>query len=154
MITDWRDVYYFTGVILDRAYPRALVVEPGGKTTLVVEGEYPEALADQHLEEMTKAGVSCRVVFDAMKQMQDQIKEGALVHHGGHGTGLRAHTYPRINPYFDDIFEASNVITIEPGVYGEELRGRIRLEYNYLVTEEGVERLNEFPISIPGGSSF
>ena len=100
-------------------------------------------------EQMVRPNLSSRKVFEAMKEMQDKVKSGALCHHGGHGTGLRLHTYPRINPHFDDTFEAGNVITIEPGVYGEELRGGIRLESNYWVSQEGVERLNQFPISIP-----
>lgn len=100
-------------------------------------------------EAVVRPGVSCRQVFESMKQMQDEIKPGALFHHGGHGTGLRPHGYPRINPHFDDVFQAGNVITLEPGVYGDDLRGGIRLECNYLVTDRGLERLNRFPISIP-----
>lgn len=99
-------------------------------------------------EEMVRPGVSCRKVFRLMQQMQDRIKPGSFLHHGGHGTGLRSHEYPRINPHFNDFFKEGNVITIEPGVYGEELRGGIRLECNYLVLENGVERLNQFPISM------
>jgi Xaa-Pro dipeptidase len=99
-------------------------------------------------EKMVQPGVSCRDVFVAMKELQDRIKPEALIHHGGHGVGLRNHEYPRINPYFDDVFEVNNVLTLEPGVYGQELRGGIRLECNYLLTETGVERLNDFPISI------
>ena len=100
-------------------------------------------------EQMVKPNVSCRRVFEAMKAMQNKIKSDALFHHGGHGTGLRAQSYPRINPHFDDTFEAGNVITIEPGVYGKDLRGGIRLECNYWVTPKGVERLNQFPLSLP-----
>jgi Xaa-Pro aminopeptidase len=100
-------------------------------------------------EEMIRPGVRGREVFHSMKQMQDRIKEGALVHHGGHGIGLRGHGYPRINPHFDDFFAEGNTFTIEPGVYGEELRGGIRLEYNYLLTAKGLERLNHFPVGIP-----
>ncbi len=103
------------------------------------------------VEQMVKPGVACRSVFDVMKEMQEKIKANALIHHGGHGTGLRPHGYPRINPHFDDVFETGNVITIEPGVYGQELRAGIRLEHNYLVTPHGVERLNQFPISVPEG---
>ncbi len=34
VITDWRDVYYFTGVIKEMTYPRALIIDAGGKATL------------------------------------------------------------------------------------------------------------------------
>ncbi len=100
-------------------------------------------------EKAVQPGVSCRSVFELMKEMQEEIQPNALMHHGGHGVGLRNHGYPRINPHFDDVFEAGNIITMEPGVYGEDLQGGIRLEYNYLVTEKGPQRLNQFPISIP-----
>ena len=102
-------------------------------------------------EQMIRPGVRCRQVYDAIHAAQEKIKPKALIHHGGHGTGLRAHTYPRINPKFDDVFEENNVFTIEPGVYGEELGGGIRLEYNYVLTNDGPERLSEFPISCPQG---
>ena len=100
-------------------------------------------------EKRVKPGGSCRSIFELMKEMQEEIRPDALMHHGGHGVGLRNHGYPRINPHFDDVFEAGNIITMEPGVYGEDLGGGVRLEYNYLVTEQGPERLNQFPISIP-----
>jgi Xaa-Pro aminopeptidase len=103
----------------------------------------------QMAEEMIHPGVRCREVFDSMKQMQERIKVDALIHHGGHGIGLRGHGYPRINPHFDDSFAEGNTFTIEPGVYGEELRGGVRLEYNYLLTTKGLERLNHFPVGIP-----
>lgn len=100
-------------------------------------------------EKAVKPGVSCRSVFELMKEMQEEIRPNALFHHGGHGVGLRSHGYPRINPHFDDIFQEGNIITMEPGVYGQDLKGGVRLEYNYLVTESGPHRLNQFPISIP-----
>ena len=49
VLTDWRDVYYFSGVILEKPWPRAFVIEPGGKSAVVVEGEYPHAVADRQL---------------------------------------------------------------------------------------------------------
>ena len=100
-------------------------------------------------EQMIRPGVRCREVYDAINAAQDKVKPNALIHHGGHGTGLRAHSYPRINPKFDDVFEENNVFAIEPGVYGDELGGGIRLEYNYRLTQDGPERLSEFPISCP-----
>ena len=37
------------------------------------------------------------------------------------------------------------VDTSEPGLYGPELRGGIRIENDYLVTSNGVELLSPFP---------
>ena len=67
------------------------------------------------------------------------------VHHLGHGIGLRPHEAPELNPHFDTVLETGDVITMEPGLYSEKLRAGIRLEENYLVTADGLERLTGYP---------
>jgi Xaa-Pro aminopeptidase len=41
-----------------------------------------------------------------------------------------------------------DVFTAEPGLYGEDLRGGIRLEENYVVTATGVEKLTDFGLEL------
>ncbi len=54
-----------------------------------------------------------------------------------------------MNPNWDDVFEVGDVIAVEPAVYAdEELKAGIRLENNYLVTENGVELLSDFPLGL------
>ena len=40
------------------------------------------------------------------------------------------------------------VFTVEPGLYAPELKAGIRLENDYLVTENGVELLSDFPLGL------
>jgi Xaa-Pro aminopeptidase len=40
------------------------------------------------------------------------------------------------------------VFTVEPGLYGEHLGGGMRIENQYLVTEDGVENLTPFPMDL------
>lgn len=91
------------------------------------------------------------------KAMDEQIREHpaladvGLIHHAGHGTGLRAHTEPDLNRDREGILEAGNVVSVEPGAYIPEARGGVRLENTYLITETGAELLSDYPMELVGG---
>jgi len=70
---------------------------------------------------------------------------GSFTHHAGHGVGLDAHEAPRLIPGSDHAFEAGDVFTLEPALYGEALRGGVRIEQLYVLREGGIERLSNFP---------
>jgi Xaa-Pro aminopeptidase len=54
-----------------------------------------------------------------------------------------------LNPRWDDVFAAGDFIAVEPGLYHEQdLRFGIRLEQNYLLTADGVERLTDYPLEL------
>ena len=42
----------------------------------------------------------------------------------------------------------ADVVAVEPGVYGDELRAGVRLEHNYLITDGGAERLSSYPLGL------
>lgn len=63
-----------------------------------------------------------------------------LVHHGGHGIGLRLHEAPDINPDIADTLRTGDVICIEPGAYFPG--ANVRIEETYLVTNDGAECLS------------
>lgn len=111
--------------------------------------EHVVAVLDM-VAETVRAGVKCRDVFQKAQQTLDAYRPGAFSHHLGHGIGLFPHEGPHLNPSegWDDTFELGDVFTAEPGLYAPELNAGIRLEENFLVTPDGVERLTRFPLSL------
>lgn len=102
----------------------------------------------QMVETSVKPGVSCRSIFQTAQEMLDDYRLAAFCHHLGHGFGLFPHEAPHLNPHWDDVFLEGDVFTAEPGVYTELLRAGIRLEQNYRVTADGVQRLTNFSLEL------
>jgi len=61
-----------------------------------------------------------------------------------HGVGARAHEPPYPHQAAGGVFEKGMVLAIEPGVYWEG-GGGLRVEDNFLVTADGLEKLSAFP---------
>jgi Xaa-Pro aminopeptidase len=93
-------------------------------------------------------GTSARRLFELAQRRLDGFPRGIFNHHLGHGIGLFPHEGPHLNPHWDDTLEPGDVIAVEPGLYGAELRSGIRVENDYLITETGVERLTNFPLDL------
>jgi Xaa-Pro aminopeptidase len=64
-----------------------------------------------------------------------------------HGVGARAHEPPYAHQAGGGTIEAGMVLAIEPGVYWPE-GGGLRVEDNFLITENGAEKLSRFPDGI------
>ena len=91
---------------------------------------------------------SCKTVYDAVNDVFDRAGVAKhFPHHAGHGIGL---THPEA-PYFvreaDETLLAGDVVTLEPGLYVPGVGG-IRIENNYLITENGYERLSNHTIAL------
>lgn len=100
------------------------------------------------VEQTVRPGVSCRDVYARAKAMLDEYHPGAFPHHLGHGFGLFPHETPHLNPHWDDTFEEGDTFTAEPGLYTDDLKAGIRLEQNYVVTADGVDRLTNFSLDL------
>lgn len=65
-------------------------------------------------------------------------KEKFFIHSLGHGLGIEVHEKPTLSKNSSDILKPGMVFTIEPGIYKSE---GIRIENDYLLTENGLQRL-------------
>ena len=99
-------------------------------------------------EQRARPGGSCSELYEQVKRQLDDARPAAFPHHLGHGIGLDAHEAPRLNPCWDDCFAEGDVVTIEPGLYHDSLRGGLRIENDYVITAHGAEPLNAFPLEI------
>jgi Xaa-Pro dipeptidase len=101
-------------------------------------------------ESLIKPGAAGQDVYRAIKRFLDdaEITEKSFWHHAGHGIGLHGQEAPRIIQYTDDLLEPGDVFTLEPGVYTKANQGGIRLENNYLVTQDGIVKLFDYPLAL------
>jgi Xaa-Pro aminopeptidase len=72
--------------------------------------------------------------------------EDGFFHGLGHGVGLEVHEQPWLSRYPGELV-AGDVITIEPGLYRNGYGG-CRLEDLVLVTDDGAERLTDYPYEL------
>lgn len=100
------------------------------------------------VQEAVAPGVSCKAVFEQVRELLADASPWVFNHHLGHGVGLAPHEAPRLNPNWDDRFEVGDFFTAEPGLYHDDLRHGIRLEQNYVVTDTGVELVTDWPLEL------
>ncbi|MEX2299352.1 MAG: Xaa-Pro peptidase family protein [Bryobacterales bacterium] len=141
------DIYpSYQGYMCD--FTRTFVI--GGPSQLQQDawGHVMEAHAIAH--RMIHPGVPTRDVYDALKRHLDKFKpaEGSFWHHAGHGVGMNGWELPWLTPGSEDVIRDREVLACEPGLYDKALQGGIRLEHNYLVTNEGVTTLDHFPMEL------
>ena len=86
--------------------------------------------------------------MDGRIRQHPHLREAGLIHHAGHGVGLRAHEGPDLNRDRGPELRPGDVIAVEPGAYTAELRPGFRLENMFLITETGCELLSEYPLSL------
>jgi Xaa-Pro aminopeptidase len=101
-----------------------------------------------HVEATVKPGKNAKELFEEAQAILDEAPVGVFNHHLGHGIGLFPHEAPHLNPNWNDTFEEGEVFTAEPGLYAPELKAGMRIENNYVVTADGVEKLTLFPLEL------
>jgi Xaa-Pro dipeptidase len=83
----------------------------------------------------------------ARKTIADAGYGEYFVHSLGHGVGLEVHEPPTLSPDSKDVLAASNVVTVEPGIYLVGYGG-IRIEDTVLVQRNAAEKLTNGPYAL------
>ena len=92
--------------------------------------------------EMVKPGVT---TVDVDKTCRDYIEKAGygkfFTHSTGHGVGIDIHELPYVNSSIPTTLEEGMIITVEPGIYVENVGGA-RIEDTILVTKDGCRVLS------------
>jgi Xaa-Pro aminopeptidase len=122
-------------------------------TRTFATGELPDELRrayDVCLEaqlkglEAARPGVEAKQTDAAARDVIAEAGLGERFGHGlGHGVGIDVHEAPHVAPTSTDTLVASNVLTIEPGIYLEGTGG-IRIEDLVVITDGKPEVLTSF----------
>lgn len=92
-----------------------------------------------------KAGIIGKDVDSVARKIIDKYGYGKYFGHGlGHGVGCEIHEDPRLSPLGEEVLKPGMVVTVEPGIYIEDLGG-VRIEDMIVVRENGIENLTSSP---------
>lgn len=86
--------------------------------------------------------------MDARIREHPHLAQTGLIHHAGHGVGIRPHTAPDLNRDREGVLQEGDTVSVEPGGYSDELRAGIRVENSFRITADGCEVLSDYPLSL------
>ncbi|MGL5643887.1 MAG: M24 family metallopeptidase, partial [Metamycoplasmataceae bacterium] len=87
--------------------------------------------------EAVRPGISSKEIDNICRKYITEMGYGNnFIHSTGHGLGIDIHELPMVSAKMPMILEPGMVITVEPGIYIENLGGA-RIEDDVLVTESG-----------------
>ncbi len=104
--------------------------------------------AQESAFKIIREGVRIADVDIAARQVIEAAGFGYdFVHRLGHGVGLEVHEPPSLNQQTKDVLTASNVITVEPGIYLPGFGG-VRIEDTIFVQKNCAQKLTNGPYSL------
>ena len=90
-----------------------------------------------------KSNISCKEIDSIARDHITNAGYGKYFDHGlGHSLGLEIHENPRFSKVSKDILQSNHVMTVEPGIYLEDIGG-VRIEDDIIVQDNGCEVLNK-----------
>ncbi len=96
-------------------------------------------------ERLLEPGRPAAEVYEAVRRVLERAgSRASFPHHAGHGVGVTPSEDPRLVPGSSERLQAGMVVTLEPGLYGPAVGG-MRLEDNFLVTDDGATCLSRYP---------
>ena len=104
------------------------------------------AMAQEKAIGVMRPGVPMAEVDFAARQNIAAAGWAHLYNHAlGHQVGFRYHDPgPVLSPHSMAVLEEGMVLTVEPGIYGKEVGGGVRIEDNVLITANGIELLSAY----------
>lgn len=99
---------------------------------------------------LIRPGLRASDAYFAIRKHLDELPgtRGSFYHHAGHGVGPEGWEHPWLNAAGDQVFVKGEVIACEPGLYADHMGGGIRLEHDYLVTDDAPVALDRFPMDL------
>lgn len=92
-----------------------------------------------------KEGMTSKELDSVARNYISEKGYGEKFGHGlGHGLGIEVHEMPSVSQRMEIKLPAGVVVTIEPGIYVENLGG-VRIEDDIMITQNGCEVLNKSP---------
>ncbi|AOW10594.1 M24 family metallopeptidase [Flavobacterium gilvum] len=93
-----------------------------------------------------RPGISMAAIDTIARTYIENAGYGKFFNHAlGHHVGFRYHDAGQgFSPFSAGILKEGMVLTVEPGIYGEELKSGVRIEDNLLVTKDGYELLSDY----------
>ena len=97
---------------------------------------------------MMRPGVKMSTVDSVVREKIEAGGFGRFFKHAlGHHVGFRYHDFgPTLSPDCDSELEEGMLLTVEPGVYDEEIKMGVKIEDNVLVPKNGSLILSSYPV--------